>query len=79
MLSIIPVNRRVKGYIRCVRKNVTFIRKGFRPYEVYIFLSKITSQVDIVCPYVLMNAEFSETIEATTFKLGTLVSATPID
>jgi len=38
-------------------------------------MSKITSQVDIVCPYVLMNAEISETIEATTLKLDTLISA----
>jgi len=75
MLLIIPVTRRVKGYIRFVRKNVTCKRNRFRPYKVHIFMSKITSQVDIVCSYVLMNAEISETIEATTLKLDTLISA----
>jgi len=65
--TFIPVTRRVKGYTRFVGKYVTGRRKRFRPHKVYIFLIRITSQVDLamsVCPPVRMNAEISETIRA---------------
>jgi len=45
----------------------------FRPYKEYIFLSRITSRVDLamsVCPSVRMNAEISETIKATVLGFG---------
>jgi len=51
----IPVTRRVKGYTRFVGKYVTGRRKRFRPHQVYIFLIRITSRVDLamsVCPSV---------------------------
>jgi len=53
-LVVIPVTRRVNGYIRLVRKYVTGSRKRFWPYKVYIMLIRITSRVDLamsVCPY----------------------------
>jgi len=64
---IIPVTRRVKGYTRFFGKYVTGKRKRFRPHEVYMFLIRITSRVDLpmsVCLSVRMNAEISETIKA---------------
>jgi len=50
----IQVTRRVKGYTRFVGKYVTGRRKRFRLHKIYIFLSRITSRVDLtmsVCPY----------------------------
>jgi len=39
---------KVKGYTRIVEVYVTRRRKRFRPYEVYIFLIRINSQVGLV-------------------------------
>jgi len=53
LILIIPVSRRVKGYTRFVEKYVTGRMMRFRPYEVYIFLIRINSRVDLamsVCP-----------------------------
>jgi len=44
---LIPVTRRVKGYTRFVGKYVTGRRNLFRTHKVYIFLIRITSQVDL--------------------------------
>jgi len=58
----IPVTRRLKGYTSCVRKYETGIRKRFRPYEVFIFLVRNTSRLDLAmsaCPF---ETEISETI-----------------
>jgi len=54
----IPVTRRVKVYTRFVGKYVTGRRKRFRPHKVYIFLIRITSQIDLamsVCPPVRLS------------------------
>jgi len=62
-----PVTRRVKGYTRFVGKYVTGRRKRFRPHKVYIFLNKITSQVDLamsVCPSVCLSVEVTCKSEA---------------
>jgi len=70
---IITVTRRVKGYTRLVGKYVTGGRKRFRPHKVNIFLIRITSRVDLaksVCSSVRINAEISETIQATILGLG---------
>jgi len=63
--------RRVKGYTRFVAKYVTGRRKRFRPHE-YIFVIRITSRVDLVCPSVRprMNAEISETLRARLLRFG---------
>jgi len=50
----------VKGYTRFVAKSVTDRRKCFRPHNIYIFLIRITSRVDLgmpVCPYVRWDLE----------------------
>jgi len=47
--------------------------KRFRPHKVYIFLIRITSQVDLalsVCLSVRINAEISETIKARLLGFG---------
>jgi len=49
---LIAVTRRVNGLTRFVGKYVTGRRKRFRPHKVYIFLIRITSQVDLACPSV---------------------------
>jgi len=70
---VIPVTRRVKGHTRFVGKYVTGRRKRFRPHQVYIFLIRITSRVDLamsVCPFVRMNAKISETIKARLLRFG---------
>jgi len=47
---IIPVTRRVKGYTRFVEKYITGRRKRFGLYNVYIFLTRINSRLDLsVC------------------------------
>jgi len=77
----VPVIRRVKRYTRFVGKYVTGRRKRFRPHKVYIFLVRITSQIDLamsvcpfalltVCPSVRMNAEISETIRPRLLRFG---------
>jgi len=60
-------------YTRFVGKYVTGRRMRFRPNKVYIFLIRITSQVDLaisVCPSVRMNSEISETIRARLLRFG---------
>jgi len=75
----IPVTRRVE-YTRFVGKYVTGRRKRIRPHKVYIFLIRVTSRVDLamsICPFVRMDAEISETIQATILGLGMQISEIP--
>jgi len=79
-IIFIPLTRRIKGYTRFVGKYVTSRRKRFRLHKVYILLIRITSRVDLamsVCPSVRMNAEISETIQATILGLGMQIPEIP--
>jgi len=64
-----------------VGKYATGRRKRFRPHNVYLFLIRITSRVDLamsVCPSVRMSAEISETISATILGLGMQIPEVPV-
>jgi len=53
-MIIILVTHRVKGYNIFIGKYVTGRRKRFQPHKLYIFLIRITSQVNLAM--FVMNA-----------------------